>query len=74
MATVYNDSKNKAIYIENLVANPNKLTNANEYSGAGTTALLHLIEESINEGYGGKLRLTALPNAVSFYRKLGFNL
>jgi hypothetical protein len=72
MATISKDVKNKAIYVENLVANPNKFNNPHDYSGAGTTLLLHLIEESIDAGYGGKLTLSSLPNAVKFYRTLGF--
>lgn len=72
MATITKDIKNKALYVENLVANPNKLNSSSEYGGAGTTLLLNLIEESYKLGYEGKITLSSLPGAVKFYRKLGF--
>jgi len=71
MMTVEEDKINKCLKVRNLLSNPERLTNNNS-SGAGITSIVHLIEESINLGYNGKLKLTSLPKATTFYEKLGF--
>lgn len=71
MATVEEDKINKCLKVRNLLSNPDRLDGVKQ-SGAGLTSIIHMIEESVNLGYEGKLKLTALPKASKFYEKLGF--
>lgn len=71
MATVNEDKTNKCLKVRNLLSNPDRLEN-NNIKGAGVMSIIHMIEESIELGYEGRLRLTALPKASKFYEKLGF--
>lgn len=73
MATVSEDKTDKCLKVRNLLSNPDRLEN-NNIKGAGVMSIIHMIEESIELGYEGRLRLTALPKASKFYEKLGFKL
>lgn len=41
--------------------------------GAGTTLMEELVKESSDLGFGGRLKLYAIPRARSFYEKIGLN-
>ncbi len=70
----YNDADKDGIYIDYLVTAPWNISGDDPRTtkGAGTEAILGLIELSKKKGYGGKITLEALPRAVGFYEKLGF--
>lgn len=40
--------------------------------GAGTSLMEELVRESIERGYGGRLRVCSIPRATSFYSRIGF--
>lgn len=71
MATVNEDKTTKCLNVRNLLSNPDRLEN-NNIKGAGVMSIIHMIEESMELGYEGRLKLTALPKASKFYEKLGF--
>ena len=71
MMTVEPDKINKCLKINNLLSNPERLVTKSS-SGAGIVSIIHAVEESIDLGYNGKLKLTSLPKASRFYEKLGF--
>jgi hypothetical protein len=47
---------------------PNQLESL---KGAGTALMEELVKESLNSGFGGRLKLYAIPRAKQFYEKLG---
>ena len=71
----YEEAKeNKSIYVGFLVTAPWNITKDDPKTtkGSGTEAIISLIEKSRNLGYGGKITLVPLANAIPFYSKLGF--
>lgn len=40
--------------------------------GAGTSLMEELVKESMERGYGGRLRVCSIPRATSFYNRIGF--
>ncbi len=76
-ASAYVTSRNGYLYLELLASAPWNVAripgDEKVVKGAGTTAIVAVIKESVKRGYGGKVQLEALPNAVPFYEKLGFD-
>ena len=70
----YRHSKEDGFKIEYLATAPWNLQkdSPNKQKGSGARAIAEAIKKSKELGYGGKITLHALPNAVPFYRHLGF--
>lgn len=66
------DKKKKALYVEFLVSSPEAMFGDKSGKGAGSEAIKEVVRKSIKSGYGGKVSLTALDDAIPFYKKLGF--
>ena len=67
-------SKN-AVYVDYLVTSPWNLPEVKDkrkVKGAGTAMIKHIVQRSIDMGFGGAVELEATPNAEPFYEKLGF--
>lgn len=64
------------IYVDYLATAPWNLTDdhPNKTKGAGAKALANLAKISVEQGYGGKLKLTPLDKAKPFYKHLGFEV
>jgi hypothetical protein len=65
----------RAVYVYNLAAAPRnrKLYARNPaYSGVGECLLILIAAQSYDWGYGGRIILHSLPQAISFYKKHGF--
>ncbi len=66
--------KKDSLYIEYLATAPWNVKGgeAKSVKGAGTAMIEHIIQESVKKGKGGSVTLESLPDAISFYEKIGF--
>lgn len=69
------ESGEGAVYVDRLATAPwNRapVTSSPSHSGVGSALLRHAIHHSHKLGLRGRVSLTTLPGATSFYAKLGF--
>jgi|GEM_PF-5671021 len=70
----YQHSKEDGFNVEHLVTAPWNLQkdHPNKQKGSGAKAIAEAVKKSKELGYGGKISLYALPDAMPFYKHLGF--
>ena len=61
------------VYLDYLVTAPSNLLDGGKgVKGAGSQAVKNVVQKSVESGFGGKVKLMALEDAIPFYKKLGF--
>jgi hypothetical protein len=73
-AFTYEEAKGaKPLYIHFLATSPNNMfSGTNPIKGAGRAAIKAMVAESLRQGKKGAVKLTPIPGAVDFYKKMGF--
>jgi hypothetical protein len=71
--TYLEEKGSKPLYIEYLATSPeNMFSGTTPVKGAGTAAIKAMVAESIKQGKKGAVKLEPIPDALDFYKKMGF--
>ncbi|MBN3993872.1 MAG: hypothetical protein HWQ36_26160 [Nostoc sp. NMS2] len=73
LSTIYTYNKgDDHLKLEYLVSSPKNMFKETRQKGGGTQAIVDMILESKKAGFGGKIKLDALGDAIPFYEAIGF--